>query len=150
MYLGKGAGVQPCESTEALSPKQGLDEAKLETLTRKQNIGPRYELSSQIGKLITHFITESNFHKSLSSTISYNSAECRDTVFCYKAHYMNTGVRRELDRQNLGIVGIFLNNIQVGMAMAVEERNDVSEVYSVPRVTKVAASAKLRREEDVG
>ena len=67
-------------------------------------------MSSQIGRLITNFITESNFHRSLSSTVSFNNAECRDTPFCYRAHYMNPGLRRELDRQNLGIIGMFLNN----------------------------------------
>ena len=38
----------------------------------------------------------------------------------------------------------FLNNIQVGFALAIEEHNEVSEVYSVPRVTKTAKDMGLK------
>ena len=40
--------------------------------------------------------------------------------------------------------GVFLNSVQVGFAMAVEEYNEVSEVYSVPRVTQMASNMGLR------
>ena len=105
-----GGGLQACESTTTLSPKQGLDDAKLKTLTREQNIGPKYELSSQISKLIINYITESNFHKSLASAISYNSFICKDRLLCPEAFYINSKTRRELDRQNLGLIGVFISN----------------------------------------
>ena len=105
-----GDGLRVCTSTTALSPKQGLDQAKLKTLTKEQSVGPRFELASQISKLIINFITESNFHQNLASAVSYNSQVCKDRLLCPEAFYINPRIRRELDRQNLGLIGAVISN----------------------------------------
>ena len=82
----------------------------LQTLTKEQSIGPKFELGSQISRLLLSHITASNFHKSLSTTITYNSFVCKDKILCSEAFFLNPETRHEFDRQNLGFAGLFLSN----------------------------------------
>ena len=60
-----GGGLVAYPSTTSLDPKEGVYKYIMRTLSREKSVGPRYELKSQISRLLVSFITAKNFHQSL-------------------------------------------------------------------------------------
>ena len=107
---GDGRGVTPCQSTEALDPRDGLSKHILKTLSKQQSIGPRFETKSQLSKLLINFITASNFHRSLSRTVAYNTLICEGSLLCENAFFLSPSSRQELNRQSLSYLEKLFNN----------------------------------------
>ena len=107
---GDGGGVSPCESTEALDPKDGLSKHILKTLNKQQSVGPKYQTRSQLSKLLINLIAASNFHRSLGRTVSYNALLCEGSLLCENAFFLTPRARQELNRQSLNYLEKLFNN----------------------------------------
>ena len=107
---GQRLGLAPCNSTQSVDPREGLEKARLRSLSKSEFQQGKTDLLSDMVRVIRDFITKINYHKSLDAAITYNSRLCHDKIFCPEAFLTSKVKRRELQRQSVNLIEFLIDS----------------------------------------